>query len=73
MFLQSYISIFFLYCDETKKIKLGGNSQNSTVMKLKNSNCDKNQKFKLPQNLKTQIMTKIVFLLNCDVTQKLKL
>ena len=40
--------------------------------KLKNSNCDKTQKFKLQQKSKTQIVTKLKNL-NRDNTQKLKL
>ena len=46
------------------------NSKTQIVSQLKNSKCDKTQKFKIRQNSNTQIVTKLKFWqnLNCDKT-----
>ena len=57
-------------CYKTKKkSNCDKKHKNSIVTKIKNSNCDKIQKLKLGQNLKTQIITKLENL-NSDKTKK---
>ena len=47
--------------------------KNSNSDKINHSKCDKIQKFKLWQNSKTLIQTKLIKILDCEETQKLKL
>ena len=57
---------------KTKKVtnpELWHSSKTQIVTKLKNSNYDKDQKFKLWHEVKTQIATKLK-ISNCDKTQK---
>ena len=55
--------------DKTKNNQIV--TESKTIFVLQNSNCDKTQKLKLRQNLKTKIVTKLKNP-NCDKTKKIK-